>query len=87
MYDVYIQIVPGMPAKLNGMVMEMPDGTYVVFFRDTVNARQALKTRGHEFDHIAFCDFEGSDADQIERIAHARQGMDRRSIFIINEEM
>lgn len=86
MHDVYVQIVPDMPARLNGMIMEMPDGTYTICFRDTMSAKQTLETKDHEFDHIIYCDFEGSDADQIERIAHARQGSDhdRRSIFIIN---
>lgn len=84
MHDVYVQIVPDMPARLNGMIMEMPDGTYTICFRDTMSARQALSTEDHEFDHIIYCDFEGSDADQIERMAHARQGLDRSSIFIIN---
>ena len=84
MHDVYVQIVPNMPAKMNGMVMEMEDGTYTIFFQDTLIARQTMKTKGHEFDHIVFYDFEKSDVDEIERIAHTRTGSDRHSIYIIN---
>ena len=84
MHDVYVQIVPDMPARLNGMIMEMPDGTYTVFFRDALSAKKALETGSHEFDHIIYLDFEMNDADQIEKIAHERQPSDHSSIFIIN---
>ena len=85
MHDVYVQIVPNMPARMNGVITEMPDGTYTICFQDTLSARKALETKGHEFDHIIFCDFEGSDVDEIERIAHQRHGSDYSSIYIINE--
>ena len=85
MHDVYVQVVPDLPVKMNGLVMEMADGTYTVFFQDTLTARRALETKGHEFDHIVYRDFEGCDVDQIEKIAHQRHGSDHRSIFIINE--
>ena len=67
--NVFVKFID-FPTKGNEAVTRNEDDTYTVFLNARLSREMQLKAYMHALTHIQNGDFDKSDADQIELVAH-----------------
>lgn len=70
--DIFVYVLD-LPESIRGRVVENEDSTYTIFINAKLSYEMQIHVYQHELKHIENGDFEKTDVQQIEAIAHADQ--------------
>lgn len=70
--DIFVYVLD-LPESIRGRVVENEDSTYTIFINAKLSYEMQIHVYQHELKHIKNGDFEKTDVQQIEAIAHADQ--------------
>lgn len=74
--DYQVRLINFPPGKVREAVTENEDGSYTIFIEENLSQSERQREFLHAMRHIAGDDFEKSNVQKIERIAHDNLSLD-----------
>lgn len=71
MIDYQVQLISFPNSKVKEAVTSNEDGSFTIFIESTLSHEQQQEAFLHAIKHIMGEDFEKTDVDKIERVAHS----------------